>query len=204
MKKYSLTLIVLIALLILTDCKKEEEEVIEPSRAPTGTFTDPRDRQVYNTIDIGTQVWFAENLNYETSNSHWYDNDSVNGDIYGRLYNLDEALNACPTGWHLPNDAEWTELFDYLGGAAIAGGKIKEVTYSWRSPNYASNESGFSLVELMVVTAFLAIILSSTFSVLASSFKVKNKIENQIQLTSHLMSIQNILVTGQRKLQIIS
>ena len=115
-KSYFTSFILLSLLLTIANCSKDEkEEVIDPSRAPTGTFTDPRDGQVYNTIDIGAQVWFAENLNYETPNSHWYDNDSANGDIYGSLYNLDEALNACPTGWHLPSDDEWKIMEMELG-----------------------------------------------------------------------------------------
>jgi uncharacterized protein (TIGR02145 family) len=52
----------------------------------------------------------------------------------------------CPTGWHLPSDAEWTELTDYLGGESVAGGKLKETgTTHWASPNFgATNETGFT------------------------------------------------------------
>jgi len=51
----------------------------------------------------------------------------------------------CPAGWHLPSDAEWTELTDYLGGTG-AGGKLKETgTTHWNSPNTgATNETGFT------------------------------------------------------------
>jgi uncharacterized protein (TIGR02145 family) len=79
---------------------------------------------------------------------------------YGVLYNWPAAMNgagsssanpsgvggACPNGWHLPSDAEWTELTDYLGGEGVAGGKLKEVGYAhWYSPNEgATNESGFT------------------------------------------------------------
>ena len=54
--------------------------------------------------------------------------------------------NVCPTGWHVPTDAEWTVLSDYLGGESVAGGKMKEVgTTSWNSPNKkATNTSLFS------------------------------------------------------------
>lgn len=109
-------------------------------------FTDPRDGQIYNLVTIGTQRWFAENLNYETADSWWFDNSSVNGAIYGRLYTWDAALTACPAGWHLPSDAEWNILTDYLGGNDVAGGKMKEAgTTHWESPNTgASNESGFT------------------------------------------------------------
>ena len=52
----------------------------------------------------------------------------------------------CPTGWHLPSDAEWTELVDYLGGETIAAGKLKESgNMHWNSPNIgATNETGFT------------------------------------------------------------
>lgn len=65
---------------------------------------------------------------------------------YGALYNWNASLDACPAGWHLPSDAEWTTLTDYLGGKSIAGGKLKEAgTTHWASPNTdATNESFFS------------------------------------------------------------
>ena len=154
-KSYFTSFILLSLLLTIANCSKDEkEEVIDPSRAPTGTFTDPRDGQVYNTIDIGAQVWFAENLNYETPNSHWYDNDSANGDIYGSLYNLDEALNACPTGWHLPSDDEWKIMEMELGmsqheanlegvrGEGV-GRKLKS-TSGWEENGNGTNSSGFN------------------------------------------------------------
>ncbi|MBU1369589.1 MAG: fibrobacter succinogenes major paralogous domain-containing protein [Bacteroidetes bacterium] len=126
----------------------------------TGTFKDSRDGKTYTTIEIGSQTWFAENLNYETSNSWWYNSSSANGNIYGRLYTWAAAMNGesssnsvpsgvqgiCPDGWHLPSDAEWSVLTDYLGGEDVAGGKMKEVgTAHWYSPNTgATNSSGFT------------------------------------------------------------
>ena len=73
-------------------------------------FIDNRDGQQYETVQIGDQCWMKENLNYETSNSWCYDNNSSNCDVYGRLYTWDASLNACPDGWHLPTDAEWCIL----------------------------------------------------------------------------------------------
>src|SRR5690554_410098 len=79
---------------------------------------------------------------------------------YGVLYNWTAAMDGeassttnpsgiqgvCPAGWHLPSDAEWTELTDYLGGTSVAGGKLKETgTTHWKSPNTgATNETGFT------------------------------------------------------------
>ena len=54
--------------------------------------------------------------------------------------------NVCPTGWHVPTDSEWTVLTDYLGGASLAGGKMKEMgNTNWNSPNTdATNMSLFT------------------------------------------------------------
>lgn len=110
------------------------------------SFTDTRDGQTYKTIKIGTQTWLAENLNYDVGNSSCYDNSASNCTAYGRLYDWETATSVCPTGWHLPSDDEWTELINYLGGEALAGGRMKETgTSYWNSPNSdASNSSGFS------------------------------------------------------------
>ncbi len=78
--------------------------------------------------------------------------DSRNGyDVatYGRLYNwyaVNDNRIIAPTGWHVPTDAEWQELIDYLGGDAVAGGNMKEEeTIHWVSPNTgATNGSGFT------------------------------------------------------------
>jgi uncharacterized protein (TIGR02145 family) len=85
---------------------------------------------------------------------------TANYTTYGVLYNWTAAMNgvassdsnpsgvqgACPEGWHLPSDAEWTTLSDYLGGISYAGGKLKEAgTAHWTGPNTgATNESGFT------------------------------------------------------------
>ncbi|MEX2594048.1 MAG: fibrobacter succinogenes major paralogous domain-containing protein [Anditalea sp.] len=112
--------------------------------AETGTFTDPRDGQVYKTVQIGIHTWMAENLNYETEDSFCYEEDPANCDKYGRLYGWDVALTVCPDGWHLPSRAEWGVLANHLGGWEIAGGKMKATT-EWNPPNTgATNESGFS------------------------------------------------------------
>lgn len=66
--------------------------------------------QSYNTLQIGEQCWLKENLSYEIGNSWCYDNDTSNCNIYGRLYDWETALNACPDGWHLPTDQEWNTL----------------------------------------------------------------------------------------------
>ncbi len=121
-------------------------------------------------VTIGTQVWKNKNLevtNYRngdmipqvTDPTDWaslttgawcyYNNDSTNGAIYGKLYNwyaVNDSRGLAPVGYHLPTDYEWNILSDYLGGESVAGGKIKEAgTTNWLSPNTgADNRSGFT------------------------------------------------------------
>lgn len=146
-----------------------------------GTFTDTRDGNEYNWVQIGNQIWMAENLKYlpsvvgpgtgSTTTAYYYvyDYDSTNVTdakatanytTYGVLYNWPAAMNGaassttnpsgiqgvCPTGWHLPSDAEWTQLIDFLSGEGVAGGKLKETgTTHWTYPNAgATNETGFT------------------------------------------------------------
>jgi len=129
----------------------------------SGTFTDNRDDHTYKWIRIGSQTWMAENLAwlpavspstlYSNSESYFvngYEGSTIadarkipNYAAYGALYNWEAAKTACPAGWHLPKDAEWTALADYMG--ASPGGKLKEAgTSHWASPNTgATNETGF-------------------------------------------------------------
>ncbi|MBD3333686.1 hypothetical protein GF356_12625, partial [candidate division GN15 bacterium] len=135
----------------------------------TGTVTDI-DGNVYQTIKIGDQWWMAENLKvthyrngdpipHVTDYGTWsglstgayceYDNNPSHVATYGRLYNwnaVDDSRNIAPVGWHVPSDAEWQTLVDYLGGSGVAGGKVKEAGLAhWASPNTgATNESGFT------------------------------------------------------------
>jgi uncharacterized protein (TIGR02145 family) len=120
------------------------EEAAEMESARSGSFTDARDGQTYQTIKIGNQVWMAENLNYKTSSGSWcYDNSSSNCGKYGRLYTWESAKRVCPTGWHLPSDREWSVLTDYLGDENVAGTKMKSTT-GWKDDGNGANESGFS------------------------------------------------------------
>jgi len=75
-------------------------------------------------------------------------NNSSNDTIYGKLYNYYTlAGNLCPTGWHVPSLAEWNVLINYLGGANIAGRKLKTNSDLWVNPNNgATNESGFTAI----------------------------------------------------------
>lgn len=131
------------------------------------------DGNIYATIQIGEQLWMAENLNvshyqngdeiltgYNDADWAWtletgaysvYGNSSSNSEIYGNLYNwftISDEREVCPTGWHIPSKEEYIELINFLGGYDIAGGKLKESGEElWDSPNIgATNESGFSAI----------------------------------------------------------
>lgn len=96
-----------------------------------GTITDKRDGQKYRTTKIGNQVWMAENMKYKPKGSNMlyscYNDEERNCKIYGYLYGLDAALEACPEGFHLPTNEEWEELAEFLGGNSIAGAKLRAI-----------------------------------------------------------------------------
>lgn len=113
-----------------------------------GTLKDSRDGKVYKTVKIGDQVWMAENLNVSTfrngdsiphaeTNEEWenagkegkpawcyYENNSNNGDKYGKLYNWFAVIDRrglAPKGWHIAIKTDWEILIQYLGGVKETG-----------------------------------------------------------------------------------
>ena len=143
-------------------------EIIYETPDPSEIVAD-YDGNYYNIITIGSQVWMSEDLmvthlsdgtgipnvsdntewcNLSSPGYCWYNNESSTYKYnYGALYNW-HTINTdklCPAGWHVPDESEWKELVDNLGGSLVAGGKLKESTTKyWRSPNSgATNESGF-------------------------------------------------------------
>jgi uncharacterized protein (TIGR02145 family)/uncharacterized repeat protein (TIGR02543 family) len=103
------------------------------------------DRTQWSNLTTGAWSYYT--------NSYWTNDAAIYAAKYGKLYNWyavsktsNGNKNVCPTGWHVPTNAEWTVLTDYLGGESVAGGKMKEVgKINWASPNVdASNESSFS------------------------------------------------------------
>lgn len=151
--------------MLTNSCNKNDNN----NPTPETTVKDIEDN-VYKTVTIGTQVWMAENLKTIKNNDGtaiplvtdntawgalitpgycWYDNNAAtNKATYGALYNWYTANTGklCPTGWHVPTDAEWTTLTIYLGGETVDGGKLKETgTTHWLTPNTgATNEKNFT------------------------------------------------------------
>jgi len=132
-----------------------------------GTFKDSRDGKTYKTVKIGSQTWFAENLNFSAKGSKCYgegvavaddldeDGDPINptklsnAEVqancakYGRLYDWETANKACPAGFHLPSDDEWTALVNYAGGQENAGKKLKSKA-GWNKNGNGTNDFGWS------------------------------------------------------------
>jgi len=129
--------------------------------------------KILKSVKIGTQIWTTKNLNVSKFRNgdpitealtaeEWvkagkegrpawcyYENDPANGKIYGKMYNwfaVNDARGLAPKGWHIPTDAEWTVLTEFLGGEEVAGGKLKEVGFDPNCPpnQYATNVTGFS------------------------------------------------------------
>ena len=129
-----------------------------------------KDGSTQKTVKINNQEWMTENLNVSAfrngdsipeakTDLDWeeagkkgkpawcyYANDPANGIKYGKLYNwyaVNDPRGLAPAGWHVPTDAEWTELINSLGGGELAGAKMKSTT-GWVDNRTATNESGFS------------------------------------------------------------
>ncbi len=126
----------------------------------------PQEESLYKTVTIGTQVWMAENLNVTTfrngdpinevtDNIEWrlsifdpawcyYNNDAANSAKYGLLYNIvavNDRRGLAPEGWHIPTEAEWKTLLNYLGTEAT--NQLKS-TSGWRDGKNGNNGSYFN------------------------------------------------------------
>ena len=111
------------------------------SSVPYSSMTDSRDGQTYRIVNIGKQTWMAENLNYKIDGSSCYLEKNEYCDKYGRLYDWESALKACPSGWHLPTTTEWCTLKSYVGDES--GKKLKSKK-GWYGNNNALDSYGFS------------------------------------------------------------
>jgi Fibrobacter succinogenes major domain (Fib_succ_major). len=121
-----------------------------PEKVVVGTFTDIRDKKTYKTVKIGSQIWMAENLNYDLLSSKCYDNKPDNCQKYGRLYDWKTAMKACPSDWYLPSEADWSDLMQFVnpscpftGDCVDAGAKLKAVS-GWNSDGNGTDNYGFA------------------------------------------------------------
>jgi uncharacterized protein (TIGR02145 family) len=147
------------------------EATIEPGRYDDDVLADLEANLAddFEIAVIGSQTWMAENLNVNVfrngdtipeakTNEEWikageegkpawcyYNNDTANGRIYGKLYNwyaVDDKRGLAPKGWHIPSNTDWDSLIDLLGGEDIVGPKIKSIELWENEINL--NETGFS------------------------------------------------------------
>ena len=123
--------------------------------------------KTYKTVQIGTQTWMAENLNYNASGSKCYSNSESNCNTYGRLYDWSTAMGfasscnsnscsgqiqskhrgICPSGWHIPTQAEWNTLSSYVqsnSGCSSCDARLLKSTSGWSSYGNGTNKYGFS------------------------------------------------------------
>lgn len=93
-----------------------------------GTISDTRDGHVYSWLKIGKQTWMTENLRFSVPAGSWaYNNMPEHEENFGRLYSWNAARTACPKGWHLPSEKEWSLMIKSLGGSDVAGLKMQSM-----------------------------------------------------------------------------
>jgi len=140
--------------------------LLECPPAVYNSFVTDYDGNVYSSVIIGTQEWMVENLcttHYadgtlipnvtivaawmaeDGTAGHdgaysWYDNDEATyKDDYGALYNGYAVINPhglAPSGWRIPTETDRDILTTFVGGAGVAGGKLKETGLThWTTPN---------------------------------------------------------------------
>jgi uncharacterized protein (TIGR02145 family) len=134
-----------------------------------GYLKDSRDGQVYRTVVIGAQTWMAQNLNFAKSSGSTgadtgvcYSNSVDSCAKYGRLYTWAQSLGLndtcntkscaalvavkqkglCPTGWHVPSDAEWTTMQNIVDAGNNTDGMKLKSSSGW-SPNTGTDAFGF-------------------------------------------------------------
>ena len=112
--------------------------------ASSNTLKDSRDGKTYKTVKIGNQVWMAENLDYEMGNAVCGEKEYMT--LFGCLYSWDEAKTVCPGGWHLPSQADWNTLIEFVGDSSTAG-KILKATNTWSDKGHykdGTDDYGFT------------------------------------------------------------
>ncbi len=140
---------------------------LPPPPPPCGSTFYDQDGNAFESVQIGDQCWMAENLKYLPSvvgpatgsktDSYYYvynyDGTDVaaakataNFGTYGVLYNWPAAMSACPDGWHLPSEAEWTQLTNFIeseGHSSYNVGKVLRAESGWDYYN-GTDDYGFT------------------------------------------------------------
>jgi uncharacterized protein (TIGR02145 family) len=119
-----------------TEEAKLTEAIVDTT---ANSWTDPRDQQTYPLVKIGDQIWMGRNFNFELEGSL----ATEKPEEYGRFYNWEQALAACPEGWRLPSKEDWEQLMATLGGKQEAGHHLKSQE-GWLRGENGSNSSGFN------------------------------------------------------------
>jgi uncharacterized protein (TIGR02145 family) len=155
----------IICMFFITSCSDNSPCACPNDDLPNDTIK----KDTFEIVKIGTQIWMSKNLEVTTfkngdsipqakSEADWvyakeyqkpvwcyYAFDENNGRKYGKLYNwyaVSDSRGLAPKGYHVPSDAEWTTLEDFLGGQDEAGEKLKSTT-GWYADN-GDNSSGFN------------------------------------------------------------
>lgn len=110
---------------------------------PSNSYKDPRDKQKYRTIKVGSRLWLADNLNYKMDGSFCYKDDESQCMAYGRLYTWDAAVNACPQGFYLPTDDDFQSLWQ-AAGADFNAAYLLKAAYGWSGETNGSDTLKFS------------------------------------------------------------
>ena len=146
MKKHTISAFIILIIALLFSCGKDNANNTDDNGSIDTSTVKDTDGNVYKTVKICDQTWITSNLNVShyrngdeipqvTSPAHflslksgawcYYNNNSGNGNTYGKLYNwyaLKDYRGITPAGWHIPSSVEWSNLFDCLSGLDAAGG----------------------------------------------------------------------------------
>jgi uncharacterized protein (TIGR02145 family) len=161
---------VVLAMALTFSCSLDKDGDSNDNSSPPGGYTGSygsvsHGGQTYKTVVIGTQTWMAENLNYDPGkgNSTCYHDQTNNCAIYGRLYDWSTAMDfdptncnsnsctnliyqphrgICPSGYHIPSDADWETLITAVGGSNTAGIKLKATGWLWVNCGIPYSDSG--------------------------------------------------------------
>jgi uncharacterized protein (TIGR02145 family) len=131
-----------IAQLVEVEIKKYDGEAVIFTASPE-YFTDNRDGQQYLLTKIGSQIWTAENIRYQSPNS--WTNPNFPSQSYGKLYNWNEAQSVCPSGFSLPSRTEYETMTTTVGNEYFTIGKKLKSRIGWLFNEEGRNLVGFDL-----------------------------------------------------------